>query len=87
MGFFPATAIVLMNHQGKIRGCVENLKAVGRRRSCLLTTIPVSLARYVKSMENACVRIAVVGKVQRALLAQEKPRGHGHLEDIPQAHR
>lgn len=57
------------------------------RRICLLTTAALSLARYVKSTENACAHIAVVGKVQRVLSAQEKPRGQGHLEDIPQAHR
>lgn len=60
---------------------------MGWRRSCPLTAVALSLARYVKSMENACARIVVVGKVQTALSAQEKPRGHGHLEDIPQAHR
>lgn len=70
-----------------MRGRVENRKAVGWRRSCLLTTVALSLARFVKNMENACARTAVVGKVLRALSAQEKPRGHGHLEDIPQAHR
>lgn len=53
----------------------------------LLTEVNIYLARYEKSMGNACERIVVVAKVQRVPLAQGKHLVLELLDATPQAHR
>ena len=52
-----------------------------------LIEVNISLARYGKSMGNACVRIAVVGKARRVRLAQGKHLVLELQDGTPQAHR
>lgn len=52
-----------------------------------LIEVNISLARYAKSMGNACERIAVAGKARRVRLAQGKHLVLELQEGTPQAHR